>query len=283
MTQELTLGERPVFEVVVESLDLAFEIRVNDLPVLRFHEGGNVRTGFDVNPYVLTGENTLTLIVRPLHGEAFGPGASALVGLRRRKSPETPAEESEIMATLVFEGPGGDVAHGFEPSPGYATTNVPVVQRLGIRGTQSFTLETPFPPWPWMSAPKLARTEAVRNEVLAEYRRLHALLRLRDAAGLLSSCALQARDYQAAYYLATPEEANRMLGVAAILSDPDLEVEDFPEAALDLELLADGRLAQLVDEEGKSPLRMRFRNVDGMVARFNAVLLRTPSGWTVVR
>jgi hypothetical protein len=281
MTEPVSSGDRPVFELVVEAIDLDFEVRVNDVPALRL-PGGAVRTAFDVNPYVITGENTLSLIVRPKGGgELYGKVARAAVALRRRESPS--AEEARTVATLVFEGPGGDVAHGFERSPGYATNTPPVVERRGLRASQTFALETPFPPWFWLSAAPLARTEAVRAEVLAEHRRVHAMLAARDVAGLSAACALQARDYQAAYYLASPAEAQRLLGIAQTLADPDVEVEDFPEAALDLELLGGGRLAQLVDEEGKSPLRLRVRGASAMVGRFNCVLARAGGGWAIAR
>ncbi len=281
MTQNGIVAQGTVFEIALEAIDLISEIRVNDIPVLRL-PGGATRTAFDVNPYVMTGTNTLTLIVRPKGGgESYGINAHAVVSLRRRKNPES--EESVTVATLVFEGPGGDVAHGFERSPGYATSIPPDVGRLGLRGSQSFEMETPFPPWFFANAPKLERTEALRAELMDAYLRVHALLQARDTGALLAACALQARDFQAAYYLPTLEAANRLLGITTILGDPDVEVEAFPQEALDLEILADGRLAQLVDEEGKSPLRLSVRSASAMVGRFNCVFARAAGGLAIAR
>lgn len=274
-------GERPVFEIALESAGIACEVRVNDVPVLRL-PGGRVSTQFDVNPHVITGKNTLSLVVRPEQGEGdFGATAACSAELRRRRAAD--AEEAEVVAALVFDGVAGDVAAGFDRSPGHATEAPPVVSRMGTRATQSFDLVTPFPPWFWLSALKIEKTEAVRAEVLAEYRRIWRLLQARDVGALVQACALQARDYQEAYYLPTTTAANELLGVAQVIGDPDVEVEEFPEAALNLEILGGGRLAQLVDDEGRSPLRLRVRSASNLAARFNAVLCRAAGGWAIAR
>jgi hypothetical protein len=100
---------------------------------------------------------------------------------------------------------------------------------------------------------------------------------------LVSACAGQARDTMEAYRLPTIEAANRRLGVAHTLGDPDVEVEDFPADALTLELLGDRRLAQLVDDEGRSPLRLRVKSAPRMVGRFNCVLCREGGRWVIAR
>ena len=68
---------QPVFEVKVKLADVRTEVRVNDLPVMRVN-AGFVVTEFDVNPCVWSGENTLSLIVRPRRR-----GESASCGARR--------------------------------------------------------------------------------------------------------------------------------------------------------------------------------------------------------
>ncbi|MCA9781898.1 MAG: hypothetical protein KC800_34510, partial [Candidatus Eremiobacteraeota bacterium] len=59
--------------------------------------------------------------------------------------------------------------------------------------------------------------------------------------------------------------------------------EDFPADALTMELLGGGRLVQVLDLEGKSPLRLTMASDSGMVGRFNVVLYRQGSIWMVAR
>ncbi|EYF02878.1 hypothetical protein [Chondromyces apiculatus] len=273
-------GPRPYYELSVLSVDVSCEIRVNDVPVLRL-PSGRVETAFDVNPYVITGMNMLSLSVRAARGKAaMGRGSACAVTLGVRSRPG--ADDLTPAASLVFRAPEGTPA-GFEESPGYGTAIPPFVRHAGLTATQPFQLDTPFLPWSWTSAPPIEATEATRAAVLAEYRHIWELLRARDVDALVRACGEQARDYQDAYGLPDLATANRKLGIARTLGDPEVAVEDFPEEVLTMELLGDRRLVQLVDAEGRSPLRLRVTTVENMVGRFNVVLCRDGGKWTIAR
>ncbi|MFO0758090.1 MAG: hypothetical protein U0359_16460 [Byssovorax sp.] len=277
----LTHGDGPVFEVAVQSTELRLELRVNDVPVLRL-KGGHAKTVFDVNPQVVKGENSLTMIVRPLErGQEFSRHAVATASFRRRASVKD--EKSERLAALVFEGPGANAATGFEKSPGYATVTPPVLTPMGLRATQAFDLDAPFEPWSFMTAPPITVTESVRSELFTAIRRVHALMKAKDIAGLTRECEHQTRDWQQAYYLPDEASAVKMLGVPQTFADPDVEVEDLPDGHFEVELLGGGRLIQLVDENGDSPLRLRVRDVPSMVGRFVCVFCRTAGGFRIAR
>lgn len=272
---------QPVFEVKARVTDVRCEVRVNDVPVLRL-PGGHVVTEFDVNPHVFTGENTLSLTVRPKRrGEDFGENAACTVSFQRRASKD--ATEAETLATLIFSGPAADVSSGFERSPGFATTAPPAVERTGIRATQRFDLVTPFKPWSWMTAPPIRVNESVRTELLNEYRRVWQLMRRRDIDALVRECMNQARDWQEAYYLASEEEAVRLLGVPQTFADQSVEIDDFPDTDLKVELLGGGRLIQLVDDQGESPLVLRVKDVSNMTGRFVCIFCRTAGGFRIAR
>lgn len=269
----------PYYQLRVVSHDLACEIRVNDVPVLRL-PSGHVETSFDVNPHVWTGSNTLALYVRAAAGKpGFGALSSCTVELGVKPTPA--AEELTPLASLTFEAPTG-APTGFQAVPGGAGLTIRPGP-AGLSASQSFDLTTPFQPWFWLSAPKIPATEATRAEVLALYRQLHGLLAARNLGALQSGCADQARDWQVAYGLPDLATAQRMLGIVETLSDPDIEVEPFPDDVLTMELLGDQRLVQLVDADALSPLRLRMKSADSMVGRFNVVLCRSGSNWAIAR
>ena len=74
-----------------------------------------------------------------------------------------------------------------------------------------------------------------------------------------------------------------MLGVPQTFADADVSVEDLPDGHFEVELLGGGRLIQLVDENGDSPLRLRVRSVPRMVGRFVCVFCRTAGGLRIAR
>jgi hypothetical protein len=263
----------PYYGITIISHDVASEIRVNDVPVLRL-PGSHVETSFDVNPFMQAGHNTLSVHVRPSAGAAsFGAQASCSAELVVK--PDRKSEDATPLAKLAFEV-------GAAPSQ-FTGSGAPVQQAGPASASVAFEHAAPFGPWSWMQATELSGTEALRAEVLATYRHIHQLLVARDSTTLLRACDGQARDFQAAYGLPDLASAQRMLGISETLSDPNISIEDFPPEILSLELLGGRRLVQLVDARGKSPLRLRMGEDSAMVGRFNVVLCRTGSTWMIAR
>jgi hypothetical protein len=183
----------------------------------------------------------------------------------------------------VFSGYGTQAITGFAESTPASGGGPVEVERLGAKGTLGFVVERAFGPWGWHAAEELSPTEALRSGLLAEYRRVHELLARKDLAALSARCALQAADYQRAYSLPDLDQAHRLLGIAQITGDPTVEVKPFPDSVLTLEILGRGRLAHLVDDEGKSPLELRSTEVPELSGRFNCVFCRTASGFQIAR
>lgn len=271
--------EIPVYEVDISASEIAFEVRVNDIPVLRL-PAGRVRTAFDVNTCVVDGDNTVSLLLRP-RGAGFSPLAECSVQVRRRERPG--AEEAEDLGTITFSAEGLPPATGFEPSSPVEGCGPVQVARWGVRGAMRFVAEGAFGPWSFQAAEPLTPTEALRAEVVDAYRSIHTLLTARNAGKLTDLCAPQVADLQRAYGLPGPELARRMLGVAQLLADPSISVDPFPEGLLTLEILAEGRLVHLVDAEGRSPLTLRSKEMPAALGRFTCALCKTAEGWQIAR
>ncbi|MCA9681875.1 MAG: hypothetical protein KC457_06745 [Myxococcales bacterium] len=264
----------PFYCVEVVAHDVASELRINDVPVLRLPGGGHVETSFDVNPYMQAGSNSISLRVAPGPG-GFGAQSSYAVDLVLKTDPRS--EDSSKLASLRFTAPTG-AATGFEDSPGEVELRPGVVV-----ATARFEQDAPFGPWQWTAAEELEATEAVRAQVLAIYQQIHKLLADRDVTNLMRACEGQARDWQVAYGLPDLATAQRALGIAETLADPAVTVDDFPPDLLTMELLGDRRLVQLVDERGNSPLRLSLGADSTMEGRFNVVLCRMGTTWTIAR
>lgn len=269
----------PVYELAISASDVAFEARVNDIPVMRL-AAGRLLTSFDVNPCVVEGENTVSLILRP-KGRDFSPLAACHVAVRRRARPG--AEDPEDLGSLAFESARIPAGSGFEPSSPVDGCGPVQVERWGLRGTMKFFAEGAFGPWSFFTAEPLSPTETLRAELLDAYRKVHALLTARDAAKLTSWCALQMTDLQRAYGLPTQDLARRMLGITQLLADPSISVEPFPDSLLFLEILAGGKLAHFVDAAGKSPITLRSQAAPAMVGRFTCAFCRTAAGLQIAR
>lgn len=286
MTDGSTLATTgtPVYEVGVTTSGLDLEVRVNDVPVMRVG-GGHVETSFDVNPHVATGMNHLGAIVRPpAKTGQYQPEARAEIVLRVRAFPGSDVVEER--GRLVFEAPeieadrafsGSRTPEGAEPVVAVGTGDV-VQARIAV------SLMTPFPPWSWLSADDLSDTPETFDEVLAETKTLWSLVRAKDAAALEAAAAEQTKDWRIAYYLGDDAQAQQMLGITRTLGDPDVQPEPLPEAAaLRLQIVGFGKLARLVDGDGKDPIVLSVKGVPNMTGRFTALFCRRDGAWTMIR
>ncbi|MEX1362120.1 MAG: hypothetical protein AB1Z98_03290 [Nannocystaceae bacterium] len=280
----LTSPGTPVYEVSVTTSGLDLEVRVNDVPVMRV-SGGHVETTFDVNPHVVTGSNHLGAIVRPpAKTGQYVPQAGATIVLRVRAAPGSSAVEER--GRLVFEVPqieadrafsGSRTPEGAEPVVAIGTGDI-VQARIPVN------LLTPFPPWSWISADQLTDTPEIFDEVLAQTKTLWGLIQAKDVAALEAAAAEQTKDWRIAYYLSDDEQARTMLGIASTLGDPDVQPAPFPDpAGLRLQVLGFGKLARLVDEEGKDPIVLGVKGVPNMSGRFTALLCRRDGTWSMIR
>jgi hypothetical protein len=285
-TDQIPIGGTgtPVFEVKVSTSGLDLEVRVNDVPVMRV-SGGHVETTFDVNPHVVTGHNHLGAIVRPsARTERLHPHGRASIELRVRDAPA--GRVIEERGVLVFATPeleadaafsGSSTPEGAQPLVQRGTGDV-VQARIPVR------LATPFAPWSWLGADGLTAEPATFHAVLDQTFALWRAIQAKDVTALEAAAAPQAKDWQQAYYLPDEAAAQRMLGVAQTLGDPDVQALPFPDpGGLSLELLGFGKLAHVVDGEGKGPITLGVKQVAGMTGRFTAIFCRHGDVWTMIR
>jgi len=286
MTQGSTIATTgtPVYEVAVQTSGLDLEVRVNDVPVMRV-PGGHVETGFDVNPHVVTGINQLGVIVRPpAKTGQYEPAATCTITLRVRDAPGSSIVEER--GTLRFAVPQIEADTAFEGSttPEGAEPVVEVAAGDVVRARIQVMLATPFAPWSWLQADMLTDTTDTFDEVLDQTKALWSLIQAKDVPALEAACAEQAGDWQTAYYLPDEATGQQMLGVSKTLGDPDVVPMPFPDPdGLSLQILGFGRLAQIVDADGKGPITLSVKNVATMTGRFNVILCRRDGAWTMIR
>lgn len=273
-------AQHRLFHTAIETTNLSCQVRVNDIPVATL-ASGSVTTELAVNPLVFSGDNTLDVIVRPAAGTtslAADSGCEVKLVARPREK-----DAPETLAHIVFSALGG-----FDSSPG--TTSDPRLRvsefpdGSGFWARQPATVATPFGRWSWLDAPQLQADEATRQALYAELQQVWQLLSARDVVGLTQYCAAQAQDLRVAYDLPTALDGQRALGFQAMMMDPQVRVAPLPAIEeVRPELLADGRLAQLLDADGKSPVRLSVDNMPQMQGRFVCLFCYGQHGWTLIR
>lgn len=266
------------------------DVRVNDIPLFTFDvSGSRIDVELPLNQHVFTGENMLSFRLLPAQASEQAPSFGLDNGnvecsvelVRRPYGRET--GERTVLASMVYRG--GDVdpfAASSLEGAGVSPLQTAFEAREHAMAARTVQLVTDFPEWRWVRAPAIEPSPVVIRELLTELQRFWNALRNKDVAELRTIMAAGAREMQSAYYLRDLDDAYRVIGVEALLRNPEAVLKPMP-TDLKLEVFANGRLARLVDETGDSPIYFHEGDT-GLDAYLGAWFCRgAAGGWVMIR
>ncbi len=270
----------PRYLVTIKTQNLRVEIRVNDIPVISLLPGeADMPAEVPVNEFLVSGSNVVSVI---LHA---GPVPSQV------KSPWTPDEKTGPYAgisTLVLRiaryAEDQDTTR-HDPPPllsvdwsGVAAPVPQTMERELVVGDSIF-------PWAWISAERFARLDATTYRPAFDLlNHLHQLLVARQIAEFVAAMRLKLDEITIRAYGVSREPmlATMTRVLEQYSSDPAWTLLPLDPDAIDLRLVADGRLIECLRKDGHRALQyVRPDNqstffLPAMVGRFN-------SSWQVLR
>lgn len=249
----------PVYSVQVDVVGCRFELRANDVPLLRSERGRPINSEFPLNEWIRSGTNNITIAVRPPKerpdfddsARASATVFSKIAGQPRKSRSEVKKIEGKLPKGQVHE------------------------HTVAV----DFTAQVPFPASVWFSAPPIAAAESILTERI---RALHKMLANRDITGFIASVEARERELAACYYQTFEERASNLRFTLEALTSPNkARLLDLP-TELRVELFANGRLAEVVGgPTHESPIA--FASIpDGFGARFVLRFCRIPDGRVLV-
>jgi len=290
MTHEFEAPEAPPYFTLQVGVGFCrCDIRVNDIPLMVDDlSGSRVDVEIPLNPLVFTGDNTLSVKLLPPRSSEQGPsydlrGPSTRCSVTLQRKPYGAEFPKTKLATIVYE-------HGAEPfekssaeTPEASAVAVGGDADTGFAAARTVKLVTPFPEWRWVQAPPITPGDEVVRDLIREHQRFWAALRNKDVPELRAIMAANAREVQAAYYLPDLDNAWRVIGIEALLRNPEASLKPMP-ADLTLEVFAHGRLARFVDGRRNSPIGFDERDT-GLDAFIDAWFCRggVGLGWVMIR
>jgi hypothetical protein len=295
------LKNQPCFQLTIDTETCAYEVRLNDVPVMEHRRGSVMTVEVPINLYLFSGENVLELRVGPppnskdFRDEA---GCEACVKVRPKAGPNDPPVQ---VAAIKFSVQAAKLGNGFAMSPpggrfasesrfakddqGDALIGEvgPVAPTPPYRfaAARRFAMPLPFPQWIWKVSEPVADNAHTSAALLSEYRRFWSLANDRQAQEALEMCRQNIEDVAAGFYV-TRVEAEDLLELGDMITSDELALEPLRESDLKLEVFGFGHLARLVDRKGRSPVA--FRELDGSAVHFVPMMFcKTASGWQIVR
>jgi hypothetical protein len=147
----------------------------------------------------------------------------------------------------------------------------------------SVTLDVPFGPWEWEAFSRTSLDDAATESIGALIREIHLSLSGAMAEPFLEACATRFRDVEQAHYMAPGNRSSAGANLLPTLFERlDWEMEGLEEIDFDLRVVGQGRLVELVDEEGAAILRKPALE-GGMGTEFKALVAFDGAKWKIVR
>lgn len=225
---EVTLPElRSMYTVSVKARNVAFELRVNDIPVLtNDNDASTALSGYPINPWLIGGRNTVSIRILPVENSTTDP-------------------DDPKYCRVVVSGP----KDGGKPGIALASVEVKPPTTPGPHRSsskeESFSVVLGHPAPAWATSAKIGKDAATQKLILDRYREFHRLLEKKDLDGVMQFSAAKFKEFSQA------------------LDDPTFassRSESFRE-----QFATPGRLID-IDEQAKNGLRFEYYFGDRLVS-----------------
>ncbi|CDG53100.1 MULTISPECIES: hypothetical protein [Halomonadaceae] len=290
----LTLISAPL---MAQETEYHFGVRwsVNGVPSsLRIHNimlnfsgtPSHLDTRLPISQYIKNGKNKINLNSWPLEYEPDSELKVSLLYWQPGKNPNTEAS----TAFEVVMMPGEDNA---DPEVVFIDPGAPLQPLQNDirfnRYEEYDTLEVNFnnrqsmPTWCWEEGDVLSDSNATRDSLAREYRRLYALFEAQDNDALMDASKTMIEELA----LASGESeayVRQRASFTMFFDNPGLfQLRDFPEEPMTLNLAADNRVAWLTTKGVNVPIRFMHVQEDDVSSKVRLYFIRRDGQWEICR
>ena len=211
-----------------------FEISVNDIPVLRYDDGGSVSTRMFINQFVDSGKNKLKIVMLPQDESGF-----KLTTMCNISVVHTLGDVERELAQLSF---------AFDD-----TNPLPVVSL-----DKEFVIASlPFKASPWSAIEPHVMTDLEREQLNRGFRRLMSLFTRKDINEIMSAGRSKDDFYIDRYYYPAQERRSYIRNFfSEKFSDSDWQSSTYFENHYKLKEYANSRLYSFELPNSKSPIEL---------------------------
>ncbi len=286
--------QRPLLTARIDTELIGFEVRVNDVPILTDWDSQALDVELPVNHWLIAGGNTLSICLRPIGGHReFEPDSRCVVGLRVREK-DMPASDGQLIASVAFSElnasagvPAKESALGVFTEADDLDLRISDVQvdstnPLEVYVSRKIEMRLPFPRWTWLTGSRIPATEVTQHQLLSEVRLFRQLLQGGNVERALQYAVTKYSEIAQAFYL-SEREAYDQLTFPQLMKSSEILLDDLEEDAARLEILGNGRLAQLVHEDDRKSLIVFVEKDDTLAYYIPALFCRTAGSWHLVR
>lgn len=266
IANEVTLPELiPMYTVSIEARNVAFELRVNDVPVLtNDDDASTAMSGYPINPWLIDGRNTVSIRILPVENSTTDPNDPKYC----RVVVSGPKADGRPGATLASVEVKPPLTPGPERSPSQEAT---------------FSVVLGYPAPAWATSTRIGKDAATQKLILDKYREFHRLLEQKDLDGVMQFSAAKFREFSQAMYDPTfaasrKESFQEQFATAGQLIDIDAQAKN----GLRYEYYFGDRLVSIKNDEDDSIIQFHGSE-DGMRTEHTLFFYFDGKGFVLIR
>jgi hypothetical protein len=267
---------------------LASSIDMQDIMLNFSGVPGHQNTMLPASQYIRNGRNEIQFYAWPVPSDKpFKEQHELRLSMEYWEPGQNPNTEAKTAFEVVIQ-PG---LEGFKPEVINLDDQAPLrVVASAIRWDDDyFRLEVPFnnrqtmPTWCWEEGDVLSDSNATRDSLSREYRRLYALFEAQDNDALMDASKTMIEELA----LASAESeayVRQRASLTMFFDNPNLfQLDPFPEEPMTLNLGADNRVAWLTREGVAAPIRFGHAGSDEQVSNVRLYFIQRDGQWEICR
>ncbi len=250
----------PFFGVDIDLNNVGVDIRINDIPTYFDEEKGQLKVEIASPESIINGINSLQLSISlPYDGDErvnnYHNGAYATATLFQQDLSVNGSDKIKLLsATLKISG--DEVLISVEEhSSKEKSTSKTLLSKDGRASVEVTTnINSPFPVWAWQDGQVIENNEDNFNTLLAAYKEIHSTLSAKDLKKLKELYRFRAQEIAIAYGLSGESAGHDKLSTGKDMNNPNLELYDFHTDGMKLDIIGNGRLARISDQDHDQPI-----------------------------
>ena len=246
-----TANSSPYFGVDIDLHNVGVDIRVNDIPTYFDYTKGQLTVEIPVPESIIDGLNKLSLSAfLPINTKEYEDGAYATATLFQQDLSSEASNKVKLLSVMLRMNGGKvfaeieDYANNQKSSP-----TVSLSKNKSVSIELSTTIKSPFPKWVWQDGLPIKNNQTNFNSLMNTYKEIHSTLKIKNIKKLERHYAMRAKEIAIAYNLTGENEGLKKLSVGKDMMDQSLELYDLRIDDMNLEVLANGKLARIRDDQ----------------------------------
>lgn len=145
------------------------------------------------------------------------------------------------------------------------------------------TVNSPFPRWAWLDGKTIVDNSENQESLLNKYQIIHKALTNKDKEKLKELYSKRATETSIAYHLADEKAGHVKLSVGVDMHDNELELYEFQTEGMHLDILANGKLARMIDSDKDQPI-LYFNSSSQLIHLYKFMFyLNSENEWIMIR